>query len=532
MYSLGHSPINIEQLELSLRHYPNQSEANELIYGFRNGFSIGYEGPRRPVGLQSQIWGEKAAIAREKICKEISLGRIAGPFLSPPFPTFRVSPIAVIPKKSSSEFRLIHNLSFPAGGSVNDCIDDRFCSVKYSSIDDAVNMIHKLGRNALLAKCDIKSAFRLLPLNPSDFDLMGFKFDDLYFYQKVLPMGASSSCALFNKFSSILHWYVEKKSYNDNIIHYLDDFLFGGEAGTTKCQDTLYSFQSICNNWGVPLAKEKTVKPTEVLIFLGILFDTKNMVMRLPDEKLQEVRTRIITCLNSQKVILRELQSLIGVLNFACQVIVPGRAFCRRLVDATCGVSKPHHRIRISSDMKEDLKIWLMFLSKYNGTTVILDQFWSSNSMLHLFCDAAAGEGRGFGVYFNGKWAQAVWPYHFIEKNLLSDITFLELFPVVVAIYIWGEQLKNKKILFHIDNQSVIAILNKKSSRSVTIMILVRKLVLACLHYNILLKAEHISTRLNSIADSLSRCDFQKFRRLCPSADAVPCAIPTHLWNF
>jgi hypothetical protein len=53
------------------------------------------------------IFGERYEIANRKILKEINLGRIAGPFPEHPFPTFRVSPISVIPKKSSSEFQLI-----------------------------------------------------------------------------------------------------------------------------------------------------------------------------------------------------------------------------------------------------------------------------------------------------------------------------------------------------------------------------------------------------------------------------------------
>ena len=95
------------------------------------------------------IFGERYEIANSKILKEINLGRIAGSFPEPPFPTVRVSPIFVIPKTSSTEFRLIHNLSFPPNNSVNDFIDREHCSVKYSSIDDAVKMIHDLGRNAL-----------------------------------------------------------------------------------------------------------------------------------------------------------------------------------------------------------------------------------------------------------------------------------------------------------------------------------------------------------------------------------------------
>ena len=129
--------------------------------------------------------------------KEIQFGRIAGPFSNPPFPTFRVSPISVIPKKSSSEFRLIHNLSFPSENSVNDFINKELCTVKYSSIDDAVRMIYKLGKNSLLAKCDIKSVFRLLRLSPGDFDLMGFKFKDQYYFDKCLPMSTVLYSNLF-----------------------------------------------------------------------------------------------------------------------------------------------------------------------------------------------------------------------------------------------------------------------------------------------------------------------------------------------
>ena len=393
-------------------------------------------------------------------------------------------------------------------------------------------MIQNLGENTLLAKCDIKSAFRLLRLSPNEFDLTGFKFENQYFFDKNLIMGAAISCSLFESFSTALHWFVQQKSKSENILHYLDDFLFGGEAGTTQCSETLSFFKDSCKQWGVPLAHEKTVEPTEIVVFLGIEFDTRNMIMKLPQDKLLDLKSKILTCLNSKKITLRELQSLIGVLNFACQVIVPGRAFCRRLIDATFNLHRPNHKTRLTKGMKDDLKIWLRFLENYNGATVMLEKGWFSNSDLELFTDSAAGKGKGFVIYFEGKWAQARWPSNWENTEILNDITFLELFPVVVAVNIWGPHLKNKKILFHVDNQAVVVIINKKSSKSQRVMSLVRKLVLACLDFNILLRAEHISGRFNSIADILSRCDFQKFRRLCPTANASPCAIPPHLWEF
>ena len=280
------------------------------------------------------------------------------------------------------------------------------------------------------------------------------------------------------------------------------------------------------------MAEEKTVVPTEVLTFLGVEFDTQKLELRLPLAKLVEIKTRLEYCINLKKITLRELQSLIGLLNFACQVVAPGRAFCRRLIDATCKVCKPHHKIRVSNAMKEDLKVWISFLAQYNGVTVMLDSLWTSNETIDLFTDSAGGKNMGFGIYFQGKWAQACWPGDWAKNGVLSDITFLELFPIVIAVHIWGSYLKNKKIVFNTDNQAVVAIINKKSSKSERVMALVRSLVLTTLTHNIMIKSEYIQGKLNVIADSLSRCDWQRFRRLCPTADQQPADIPDHLWKL
>ena len=68
-----------------------------------------------------------------KLSKEISLNRIAGPFVSPPFTDMVIYPLGVVPKKVG-EFRLIHHLSYPEGDSVNDHIPKDLCSVSYATI--------------------------------------------------------------------------------------------------------------------------------------------------------------------------------------------------------------------------------------------------------------------------------------------------------------------------------------------------------------------------------------------------------------
>jgi len=93
---------------------------------------------------------------------------------------------------------------------------------------------------------------------------------------------------------------------------------------------------------GIPMAPEKTVSPSTTLAFVCIELDTVAVEARLPLEKLEKCRDLISSFLRRRKVTLKEVQSLAGLLNFACAVVLPGRAFLRRLIDLTIGVKRLH----------------------------------------------------------------------------------------------------------------------------------------------------------------------------------------------
>jgi hypothetical protein len=101
---------------------------------------------------------------KKKLAKEISQGRIAGPFHELPFVNMHISPIGVVPKKEVGQYRLIHNLSYPTDKSINDHIPDEIKPVHYSSIDDAIDIILNVGPNVTMAKTDISNAFRIIPI--------------------------------------------------------------------------------------------------------------------------------------------------------------------------------------------------------------------------------------------------------------------------------------------------------------------------------------------------------------------------------
>ena len=85
-------------------------------------------------------------------------------------------------------------------------------------------------------------------------------------------------------------------------------------------------------------------------------------------------------CFQKRKKTLRTMQSLIGVLQFACRAIIPGRPFCRRLISATCGILNPYHHIRVTQNIKKDLEMWLSFFKQFNGISVFHDRSWISSA--------------------------------------------------------------------------------------------------------------------------------------------------------
>lgn len=287
--------------------------------------------------------------------KEVELGRVGGPFRDLPISNLRISPIGVVPKGDKSGWRFITHLSFPKFNSVNFFKDPEESSVKYTSFDSVIQMIAKIGQGAFIAKCDIKSAFRLLPICPGDFDLLGFMFDDMYYIDKCLPMGCSVSCKVFEEFATFLNWLAIIKSHVDTLIdYYLDDFIFAGHNASV-CKDTMSTFHSICHDIGVPLAEDKTVGPTTCLTFLGLEIDTIEMLVRVPHPKCVELQNLLKQLSPLKKVTLKQLQSVLGKLNFFTRAIRPGRAFVRRLYDATIGVTEPHHYLRVTQSMREDI---------------------------------------------------------------------------------------------------------------------------------------------------------------------------------
>lgn len=91
---------------------------------------------------------------------------------------------------------------------------------------------------------------------------------------------------------------------------------------------------------------------------MGIILDSDRMEARLPLDKVERIKASLISFQGKKSCTLKDLQSLIGTLNFACKVVPPGRPFLQRMIELTHKVSKPHHHIKLSSGFFKDLNIW------------------------------------------------------------------------------------------------------------------------------------------------------------------------------
>ncbi len=217
------------------------------------------------------------------------MGRVLGPFEPSSLPQVQISPIWVIPKSTPGKWRLIVDLSSPAPRSVNDGISKQLSSLSYVNVKDVAKLIVARGQGALLAKVDIISAYRVVPIHPDDRWLLGMSWDRKLFIDTQLPFGLRSAPKIFTALADAAEWIVLKDS-GGTLLHYLDDFLVIGAPASTECATRLSTLLATFDCLGLPVAPEKLEGPTTRLTFLGIELDTSAMVMRLPREKLRDLK--------------------------------------------------------------------------------------------------------------------------------------------------------------------------------------------------------------------------------------------------
>lgn len=431
-----------------------------------------------------------------------------------PGPARPLSPIGLIPKKNRpGKFRLIVDLSSPRGCSINNGIASSNCSFRYSSVHDAAKRVVECGRGALMAKLDLKSAYRMVPVHPEDSSLLDVSWRGVSYLDQALPFGLRSAPIIFSTIADGLAWALHQSGV-DYSLHYLDDF-FCGPANSQSCSEALATAVPLCSRLGLPVALEKVEGPSHLIVFLGIKIDSVAMSLSLPEDKLQVLKSSLAWWVTRKSATKHQLQELLGHLNHAASVIRPGRIFLRSLKE---GLRLPSQSSRLDAQARADLAWWCSFAPSWNGISMLPPASLS----ITVTSDASGGWGCGAFVSPSFRWVQVEWPASWASQN----IAVKELFPVVIATLLWGREWRGSHVRFQSDNKAVVAALNAGSACHPLLAHLLRCLFFWQAAFDFHCSATHIPGRLNRAADALSRDNLLSFFSLFPQASPQPTPIP------
>ena len=499
-----------------LSSHPDQRFAAYLRRGLAGGFRIGFRrsSPLRAArGNMGSVHTHPVVIS-DYIQGEVSAGRMRS--VENSFVVHK-SPIGIIPKPHQpGKFRLIVDLSAPEGASVNDGVDPSLCSLSYASVEKAVELVRRNGRGCMMAKLDLMSAYRQVPVHPSDHPLLCVEWRGVTYADQALPFGLRSAPKIFTAVADGLSWAMICLGLGD-FLHYLDDFFFCGSYSASECAGVLREAVSVCERLGFPIAPSKIEGPATSITFLGIEIDSVAEESRLPAEKLHRLRISLSEWSQRRTATKRDLQSLIGQLNHAASVVRPGRAFTRQLIETMKIPKKPFQRVRLNAHCKADIAWWSCFVASWNGVSM----FPSERPGPTVVSDASGSWGCGAFCPESGNWFQIQWPPCWQSLHIAAK----ELLPVVVSAALWGRSWAGSTVLFRSDNQAVVSVLDSRSARDPHLAHLLRNLFFIEARHQFGVRARHIPGKDNVVVDALSRGNLPLFFSLCPQAPATPSAI-------
>ena len=498
------SPLRWKEWDARLTSHPDQRLRSYIVEGIRYGFRVGYNYKATRCSSKGNMRSalDNPQVIRDYLRTELKEGRIVGPLDPKECLYIHTSRFGVIPKSTPGKWRLIVDMSSPEGGSVNDGIQESWCSLSYATVMDATQGITAYGRGALMIKVDIRSAYRVVPIHPADRQLMGMTWEGAMFVDTALPFGLRSAPKIFTAIADAAEWIVRQQGV-EFIIHYLDDFLVVTAADEYRGGHALRILLETFEHLGLPVAWDKLEGPTPCLTFLGFEVDSLQEEIRIPAKKLDDIRKELQGWIGRKSCRRKDLESLVGRLCHASKVVKPGKTFMRRLFEALSGARRAHHHIRLGSEVRSDILWWYTFMSDWNGISIIP---YPQPPSSVVYSDASGSFGCGAICPTLAKWLQLPWKgSRDTSKDEGDSITWMELLPIVLACAVWGPAWYGQRVVVNCDNTGAVAVTNSGYSKIPSIMHLLRCLFFIRAQFQFSLHAVYIEGTNNTWADAISR---------------------------
>ena len=427
-----------------------------------------------------------------------------------------VHALGAVPKSKGS-FRPITDCKRPLYSSINNYMDTTFETFSYASTDQVCDL---MTWGCFMATVDIASAYRSVSINPDQWKYQGISWPmgeetTTYLFDVRLSFGLRCAPFIFTQLSDFVVRTMDRLGFY-NVISYIDDFIVV-EPTRERCVQAQAVLFELLGSLGFEVSWSKCAAPATRVRYLGIDFDSMDMTLSLPKDKLDKLFCELKFFEGRTRTTKRQVQRLCGILAHASKVIRGGRVFSRRIIDMLKDLPPGNPRVRITEDFLLDLEWWRQFSVDFNGKAHLIHNNFGQGP--ELFTDACL---KGYGFAWGCQWQAGAFetncipidiPYvdtthnHWLNVPICDDVSikYLELVAIFLAVQRFANVWRDQHVLCYTDNTQAMSAVNRGTSVSKDSMCVIRQIFWICARYNIYLSAKHVAGEVNLLADWLSR---------------------------
>ena len=514
--SLPHTKMNMDRWRHHLHGYEMVEICQLLEFGFPVGINLDQEleCKTRNHG-SSYMW---YTFVDKFITKEISECGVTGPFSLSPWDNIVISPLMTAHKKPRGR-RTVFDATFGELSVNNATPCDSYMGEStvytYPKVEDFRVLVLKSGRGAYMWKRDLARFYLQLPMDPVDYDKVAMIWRGVFFFFVGLAFGLRHSGLNGQRVTDAVAWILQQLGLETeaqrayNVVNYVDDM--GGVESTKELASASFeALGGLLKDLGLAESTQKAEAPTTMITYLGIEFDSQAMEMRVPAEKLQEIKSEIGSWLRRTTISKKDLQSLLGKLFWIAKVVKHARVFLGRMLEQLRSMvgMQDNKKVKLLDETRKDILWWATFLHHYNGIEMIANEDpiqLSYDQLLDSPHDICAGDATpvGGGAWHGYEYWCCSLPVPLQDPQI--PIHVKEFWVLIVSAKLWGETWTGRAVVLYCDNDAVCEVLWRKKPRDQMMLFLLREflhIVVTCKFFPVVRK---ISSKDNHLADHISR---------------------------
>ena len=352
-------------------------------------------------------------------------------------------------------------------------------------------------------------------MDPNEYHHVCLIWRGLFFFFLGLAFGLRHSGLQGQRLTDAVSWIHRRRGLETNVeqmfnvVNYSDD-LGGCESSKARANESFEQLGLLFKDLGLDESIKKAEGPSNKMTYLGVMFDSESMEMRVPPDKLSEIKAEINLWTRKTTITKKDLQSLLGKLFWIAKVVRYARAFMGRLLQQlrTMANFKDNFKVKLSDESRKDLKWWSRYLDHFNGIQMIIDEdpfLLDLDQMLDRPFDLCAGDATpmGAGAWHGSHFWCRDFPRHLQDPQV--PIHLKEFCVVIISARLWGNFWSGRSVVIWCDNDAVVDTITYKKPRDPALLSLLREFLYIVVTKKFFPVLRKIGTKENHLADFISR---------------------------